>query len=172
MTCYCILALQFMLARLELNTLSYHEWLPGHTVFLCMPLLNTKLHTCIVYAIILNFLILLFTDYTSMTGPWHFDPIHMWLSVHATWFHFTYPLGCFLTTLYLHVQIREIGPRQILFEDLAFLVKQADQLQFIPDMSPLTNFRDPFFVTREHSFVLFTPCNLLFCAFWWCNIML
>jgi len=38
-----------------------------------------------------------------MTEPSHYDPDHVWLSVHGTWLHFTYSSGCFLPTLDLHV---------------------------------------------------------------------
>jgi len=39
-----------------------------------------------------------------------FDHVHVWLPEHANCLSLTYSLGCFLTTLDLHVQIQEPGP--------------------------------------------------------------
>jgi len=44
-----------------------------------------------------------------MTETCHNDPVHVWLLAHATWLHFMYSLGCFLTTLDQHVQISKRG---------------------------------------------------------------
>ena len=51
-----------------------------------------------------SFILLVIVD-TCMPESHHFDPIHVWLPAHLT-----YSLGCFVTTLDLHVQIQEHGP--------------------------------------------------------------
>ena len=115
LTYHCIIVLQSMFLPLELDTLFYGVRFVEFTILWCIILFtpflpDTILHPCMIVCVaVLNSLISYLLACTCMSEPHHYDPVHICLLVHATWLNFTYSLGCFLTTMDLHVQISEFG---------------------------------------------------------------
>jgi len=81
------------------------------------------------------------------------DHVHVWLPEHANWLHLTYSLGCFLTTLDLHVQIQELGLWWSFcsWSECAVKVRISDCLSGAPFLSAfLIGSRDSHLATHEY----------------------
>jgi len=119
-------------------------------------------HTCIywfTWCFRLCFCVPMLTTQFS-TYAFQFDlSIHMCLLVHATWPHFTYSLGSFLTTLDLHVQISEL--RVCGFSLLLIRVAQRKR-GLLVNRSELFLPAPP---TRLQSFLVIAREILLYCSY-------
>jgi len=108
---------------------------------------------------------------TCKPEPHHFDPIHVCLLVHATWFHLTYSLGCFLTTLDLHVQIlkRSESVVESFWEPWDFF--DEHRISRISFLTRLLDWLARFSLFSLWVFSIFLCCKSCFCASWWSNIL-
>ena len=123
-------------------------------------------------------LLIMFTVYCLpawLEHTTHF-PVHVWLLVHATWLYFTYPFGCFLTTL--KPACSDSGAWNVMDPSRGTSLRSesvVDQrwISSFSSSSLLIGCRDSFLLLVS-IYQLFVPCKSLcksyVCTSWWCNI--
>ena len=110
---------------------------------------------------------------TCVPEPHHFNPVHVWLPVHANWLHLTYSLGYFLTTLNFHVQIWESGPWWTCWSWSQYATEAwiSGCLSGAPFLSAPLNRLARFSSCYSWVFSVFLYCISCFCASLWSIFM-
>jgi len=175
-TGHCIIVLQSMFIRLELDTLFYSVWLPGLTILLMHHYLYTPfgwpnalhMYDCLCYCF-LNFMIFLFTDlylHDWVTSLWSCTCVIVY------WRHlasFYVLVGLLLTTLDCMFRSRSVERSGPFHGGSGFpcgagglTVDHSRSASFWPDHE------NPF-LRLLNIFLYFSTCKSYFCASLWCN---